>query len=116
VSSTFSGMPIVFACDMTAIPAAERPLHHQLTRRLMDVAEIRELADGFAFHFPADEYEAVTQFIGRERLCCPFLTFTLEIPQESGPLVLRLTGPDGIKDFIRAELKLERWAGRPSTR
>jgi hypothetical protein len=93
---------------MTAIPAADRRTHHQLIRRLMDDAavDIRELPDGFAFHFPADEYPAVTEFVRRERLCCPFLTFTVEVMPEQGPLVLRLTGPDGVKEFIRAELSL----------
>ena len=41
-----------------------------------------------------------------ERLCCPFLTFTLEVSPERGPLLLRLTGAEGVKDFIRAELHL----------
>jgi hypothetical protein len=101
-------MSTTFACDMTAIPAADRPAHHTLTRRLMTEAavDIRELPDGFAFRFPAGEYQAVAEFVGRERLCCPFLTFTLELMPDRGPLVLRLTGPEGVKDFIRAELDL----------
>jgi hypothetical protein len=101
-------MDTTFACDMTAIPAAERPVHQRLIRRLMDDAAVdsRELSDGFAFHFPAVEYPAVAEFVARERLCCPFLTFTIEVMQEQGPLVLRLTGPEGVKEFIRAELGL----------
>jgi hypothetical protein len=93
---------------MTAIPAEKRGAHHALIRRLMTeaVEEISELADGLAFRFPAEEYEAVTEFVGRERLCCPFLTFALEVSPERGPLQLRLTGDDGVKDFIRAELHL----------
>jgi hypothetical protein len=70
------------------------------------VEEIRELPDGLAFRFLAEEYDAVTEFVGRERLCCPFLTFTLEISPERGSLRLRLTGAEGVKDFIRAELQL----------
>jgi hypothetical protein len=93
---------------MTAIPAQERGAHQALTRRLMSdlVTEIRELPDGLAFRFPADEYEAVTQFIGRERLCCPFLRFVLEVAPERGQLVLTLTGAEGVAAFIRAELHL----------
>ena len=68
--------------------------------------EIRELPDGLAFQFPAEEYDAVTELVGSERLCCPFLTFNLEISPERGPLWLRLTGAEGAKDFIRAELQL----------
>jgi hypothetical protein len=93
---------------MTAIPVEKRSGHATLTRRLMSEAieEIRELPDGLAFRFAADEYDAVTEFVGRERLCCPFLSFTLEVLPERGPLVLRLRGAEGVKDFIRAELHL----------
>ncbi len=102
-----------FACDMSAIPAEQRGAHHQLIRRLMteSVEEIRELPDGLVFQFPAEEYDAVTEFVGRERRCCPFLTFTLEVEAEGGPLLLRLTGAEGVKDFIRAELQLPADAG-----
>jgi hypothetical protein len=101
-------MTTSFACDMTAIPVADRPAHHKLIRRLMHegVEDIHELPDGFAFRFSADEYQAVTEFVARERLCCPFLTFTLELLPEQGPLILRLTGAEGVKEFIRAELSL----------
>lgn len=64
------------------------------------------MADGLAFRFPADEYDAVVRFVASERRCCPFLNFSLEVPSERGPLWLRLTGPEGVKDFIRAELHL----------
>ncbi|HEY7613372.1 MAG TPA: hypothetical protein VH764_10280 [Gemmatimonadales bacterium] len=93
---------------MTAIPTDKRGAHHALTRRLITEAlqEVSELPDGLTFRFPAAEYDAVTEFVGRERLCCPFLTFTIELSPERGPLILRLTGAEGVKDFIRAELHL----------
>jgi hypothetical protein len=97
-----------FACDMSAIPTGERAAHHRLIQRLMTeaVEDIRELRDGLVFQFPAEEYDAVTEFVARERLCCPFLTFTLEVQPERRPLLLRLTGAEGVRDFIRAELQL----------
>jgi hypothetical protein len=93
---------------MTALPADEREAHHALIRQLMTelVGEIRELPDGLAFRFPSGEYEVVCRFVSRERLCCPFLTFSLEVSPERGPLWLRLTGPAGVKAFLRAELGL----------
>ena len=93
---------------MTAIPAEERGAHQALIRRLMSeaVTEIRELPDGLAFRFPAEEYEAVAQFVARERLCCPFLRFALELAPERGPLWLQVTGAAGVAAFIRAELHL----------
>jgi len=101
-------MTLPFACDMTAIPAGERAAHHALTRRLMTeaLAELRELPDGLAFRFAADEYDAIVRFVSRERLCCPFLRFTLELAPDRGPIWLRLTGAEGVKAFIRAELQL----------
>jgi hypothetical protein len=99
-------MATTFACDMTAIPADERPAHHELSRRLVAGATIRESASGFTFQFPAREYDAVTQFVARERLCCPFLKFTVEVTPDRGPLLLHLTGPAGAKEFISAELHL----------
>ena len=101
-------MTLPFACDMTAIPANERGAHRALTRRLMDeaLAELRELPDGLAFRFAADEYAAIVNFVERERLCCPFLRFTLELAPDRGLIWLRLTGAEGVQAFIRAELHL----------
>ena len=97
-----------FACDLLAIPPAARGPHQRLTRRLMAeaVGEIREAPDGVALRFPADEYEAVAQFVARERLCCPFLRFTVEVAPGGGPLWLRLSGPEGVTEFLRTELHL----------
>ena len=101
-------MATPFACDMTAIPAERRGAHHALIRRLMTqaVEEIRELPDGLSFLFTAREYAAVAEFVALERLCCPFVTFTLDVAPDQGPLMLRLTGADGVKEFIAAELGL----------
>jgi hypothetical protein len=109
-------MTVPFACDITAIPAEFRAAHGRLIRRLMTeaVQDIRELPDGLAFTFPAQEYDAVTEFVSRERPCCPFLKFTLEFAPDGGPLLLRLTGAEGVKDFIRAELHLpQRLSSKP---
>ncbi len=99
-------MPAPFTCDLTAIAPAERRAHEELIRRLVSetVGEIVELPDGLALRFAADACDTVVRFLANERLCCPFLTFTLEISPARGPLWLRLTGPAGIKPFLRAEL------------
>ena len=46
----------------------------------------------------------VAEFIANERLCCPFFGFTVEIEPEGGALWLHLTGRDGVKPFIQAEV------------
>ncbi len=106
-------MPTPFTCDLTAIAPAERAAHRELIHPLGSetAEEIRRLPDGVAFRFAADAYDMVVWFVAVERLCCPFLAFTLEITAERGGLELRLTGPEGVTEFLEAELHLER---RPS--
>jgi hypothetical protein len=38
-------------------------------------------------------------------LCCPFFDFRLEL-RADGVLWLSLTGPEGVKDLLRAEMQL----------
>lgn len=93
-------------CDGAAIPAAERELHRERTRRLISelLDGVEELPDGFGFRLPPEEYESVVRFVAAERLCCPFLRFELVVSPERGPLRLSITGPEGAKGFLRAEL------------
>lgn len=46
----------------------------------------------------------VAEFIANERLCCPFFGFTVEVEPQGGVLWLHLTGRDGVKSFIQAEV------------
>ena len=43
-------------------------------------------------------------FVTKERLCCPFFGFALHVEPEGGALWLSLTGRDGVKPFIQAEI------------
>jgi hypothetical protein len=67
---------------------------------------VNELTDGYAFQFPSDAktYQTVAEWVGNERLCCPFFDFDIRVGDESAPMSLRITGPDGVKQFIKAEL------------
>jgi hypothetical protein len=96
-----------FACRMDAIEAGQRPEHIATARQLFSlVGEIKELSDGYAFRLPVESEVLlkVAEFISLERLCCPFFGFTLEIEREGGDIWLHLTGRDGVKPFIRAEI------------
>jgi hypothetical protein len=68
-----------------------------------------ELADGFEFEFPADAavYQLLAEWVGGERLCCPFFDIDLRVEKEGGSLRLRLTGREGIKEFIKADFPAE---------
>jgi hypothetical protein len=92
------------ACDMTAIPAEERPVHLAKSRELfLQIREMRELSDGYEFRFE-DELKRLVDFVSLEKLCCPFLRFEIDVEAENGPVWLRLTGREGVKEFIREEI------------
>jgi hypothetical protein len=65
-----------------------------------------ELSDGYSFAFPGDDIvlDELSEFVKTERACCPFFTFQLIVSGSGGETQLHLTGPDGVKDFIRDEL------------
>lgn len=96
-----------FVCDMSGMTPAERKEHMANIQEVFQaVREIRELPDGYAFRLAngADLLRKTAEFIARERLCCPFFGFAVELEPEGGALWLRLTGRDGIKPFIQAEI------------
>jgi hypothetical protein len=96
-----------FACNMSALDAEGRKRHKVISEQVRAaVKEAQVLPDGYAFRFPAeqDTILLVSEFIARERLCRPFLKFELIAEQNGGPLWLRLRGPEGAKEFIKAEL------------
>ena len=98
-----------FICDLTAMDTEQRERHRVVAQHLHGaIQEVRELPDGYAFRFPVEPSTVgmAAEFMTLERLCCPFLTLTLEVERERGPLWLKLTGRAGVKPFLRAELGL----------
>ena len=94
--------PQPIACRMDALTAAERDRRGEvletLRRRLIKVTETD---DGIAFHLP-DEVDIpglIREFLSFESRCCPFLLFGLE-GHPPGPLILRLGGGPGVKEFL----------------
>lgn len=95
------------ACDLTAMTPEQRERHGNVSEQLFAAAQERqELPDGFAWRYSPDPSTLmlVAEFISLECLCCPFFNFTLELEPERGPIWLRLTGREGVKDFLRAEI------------
>jgi hypothetical protein len=93
-------------CNMGVFTPAQRESHIQTTTELIQaVQRVQEVANGYEFTFP-NETEYITkiaEFISNERLCCPFLKFTLSIISNSKPVSLSLTGPIGTQEFLRVE-------------
>ena len=71
------------------------------------IVQRKELDDGFAFAFPAEDewLRAITEVVALERKCCAFFTFRIVV-EPDGPIWLELAGPDGTKDFLRSQLGL----------
>jgi hypothetical protein len=95
------------ACDRVALTPEQRKRHFDelgpTLRSLKTTA--RELPNGFEFQFPSDmkTYQLAAEWAAGERVCCPFFEIDLRSEPEGGPVWLRLTGRDGVKEFIHAE-------------
>jgi hypothetical protein len=96
-----------FACDRAALNVEARKRHFdELGPQLRSLAKgVRELADGYEFEFPADPatFQLVAEWAAGEHLCCPFFDIDLRLEREHGAFWLRLTGRDGVKQFIKAD-------------
>ncbi len=58
--------------------------------------------DGVSFWFKAtsQNLDAILRTVDKERECCAFLTFRLDVPSAGGPFILEVTGPPGTVDFL----------------
>ena len=96
-----------FACNLKALSSSERARHEKLTRTLLSTVQGHsELANGYAFRFPAGTLMTVAEWVALEHRCCPFFTFAIEQAADEGPLELRVTGSKGVKAFIKDEFGL----------
>lgn len=96
-----------FACNLTVLDEQEREQFTNMTDSLFAaVQEMRELQNGFAFRFQnqPEQLVQIARFIERESRCCPFLGFTLEVEASTGPVWLHISGAEGAKEFLQAEL------------
>lgn len=99
-----------FACNMAAMNKEQRVRYTELTKQLFSSKqEIKELTDGYAFRFAAsaENIKNAAEFIAFERLCCPFFDFNLTVEKNNGFLWLKLSGGEGIKEFIKSEFRIE---------
>lgn len=95
------------ACDLTAIPADVREEHILTSPQLFGMAqEVQDLSNGFAIRFlnETGNFMSIAKFIENERLCCPFFNFGLELEPNNGPIWLKLTGAEGVKEILQTTL------------
>jgi hypothetical protein len=49
-------------------------------------------------------FTALSEWATLDQLCCPFLTLSLELQDDEGPMWVNARGNDGFKEFLRTEL------------
>jgi hypothetical protein len=108
-AASFAESP--FACNRAALTAQARKRHFDELSPALRARKtsFRELANGFEFEFPSDTatFQLVSEWVAGERLCCPFFDIDVHSEREGGALWLRLTGREGVKQFIRVDF--EKW-------
>jgi len=93
------------ACSLTTIE-----LHDRETMLLAQfkaaVVETEELEEGYAFRLPGEGkcIGLIAELMVAERECCSFLAFELVARHSKGPVILRVTGPAGTKEFLKTLL------------
>ncbi len=92
--------------DLTVLTPLQRQRHSVVRQHIIaSIRDTQELPDGFALRLPGDVRTMIkaAEFITRERLCSPFLSFALQVEGAKGPVWLKLTGGEGVKQFLLAE-------------
>ncbi len=106
-----AGVPVAkqspFFCDQAALTPTVRKRHFDVLGPALIAKRmnVRELPDGYEFQLPSDAttYQEAAEYIGAERLCCPFFEISLRLTPEGGPLWIRFTGRPGTKEFIAGD-------------
>lgn len=95
-----------FYCNLGVLSPTERKRIVELVRLVRASKQnYREIEDGVEMRFPADakSIQTVAEWITLEHLCCPFFDFDLHLQRDNGTFVFRLTGREGVKQFIHSE-------------
>lgn len=74
--------------------------------------ETQELKNGWSFRYADENVDKIVEFVKVERKCCSFLEFSITFESGMGPVWFSVTGPEGAKAIIAAELKPETGASR----
>jgi hypothetical protein len=97
----------VMACKLSS-PELQKRKATVLESLRKQVLEKKELPNGYAFKFRATDkvIDELSEFIKTEKACCSFFTFKLLVNADKDETWLELTGADGVKEFINAEMGL----------
>ena len=95
-----------FYCNIKALTPAERARHKELGDKLNAAKnETIETPNGYEFQYSPKNVSLaeLAEWAVAESKCCPFFDFHIDLEREGTLVCLRLTGSEGVKQFIRAE-------------
>lgn len=93
----------VLACKLTSTELQRRK--EEIIAALKEkIVEKVELKDGYKYRFENTKLMKlqISSFIKSEKQCCDFFEF--EFTEAGSNLWLQMTGPEGVKDFMKEEL------------
>lgn len=95
------------ACKLTSKELLERK-ETVLTELRKKILLKVELENGFQYSFEGTDemVDQLTLFVKTERQCCDFFDYQIQVKGNASKTDLKITGPSGVKDFIRDELGL----------
>lgn len=95
------------ACNLSALDSDARAEHGQISKAVLgSVTSIREQPGGYAFRLPTESemIRKATAFVARERQCCPFFDFALEVGRDGGAVWLGVSGREGVKQYVKGSV------------
>ena len=98
-------MRVPIACNLGALTSEQRTREQELLAELRSAhPKAQPMEHGYRFEVSSDPVDLARlgEFLGLERLCCPFLNFSLVVGSGGGPVTLDVWGdhPDA-QAFIR---------------
>ena len=100
-----TGKYIPIQCVIDAIPEDKREEHQQTAFAVMQsVTDVRETDETYTLIVPITELQHAATWISWERLCCPFLSFTLQIDPAAEHLAITIGNGADVKTLLEHEL------------
>lgn len=95
------------SCKLTSAEFKERKatIIENLKKEIVETVELKN-GMKYAFKDSDETIAMLADFIKTERQCCDFFNFGLSVSAQKKYVYLELTGPKGVKDFIKSELSL----------
>ncbi len=100
------GPPI--ACRPQALSKEDRNRQRALLEYVRSkVKQVVNVENGVALLLPTDAklFRDVSEWVGLERRCCPFIAFTLEWKRDD-TITVQLSGGPGVQEAVAAEMGL----------